>query len=358
MDLISGSDNVVKPFISLTDLNLTSKDDLNTYNQLLQLEFQRVNLKEQTLDQKEKRFKNKIDKMKANKSWNSELEQIAKELGEEAAAYAWMHMRAAHNCYQIGLAFSVAEIVLSTLVGGAILSTITETLDTLWFKIICSFIVWCVAVITGVQQNLDYSGLSTKHKTFAGDFSSLHYAIKEELCLYRRKRHEARNFIKSNTLLYNSLVTGSPDISDHIKSDYKKICGKNITIPASVDNKVGIITIKKESTDSDKREQEKNTECVLPNIKIDTQKNTECVLPNIQIDTLKKSNNPESDDLFRYRSSELLNKKIVPMNIAKENTNLDVSSDSYSTESDNFIINIDEYNRQKQNFEVDRFMDI
>ena len=62
MELLSGSDNNIKSFISLTDLNLTSKDDLNTYNKLLQLECQRVNLKEQSLEHKEKRFKNKMEK--------------------------------------------------------------------------------------------------------------------------------------------------------------------------------------------------------------------------------------------------------------------------------------------------------
>ncbi len=261
-----------------------NKCDIIRFNNLLVVEHNRLKLKELALTVQEQKLRSKIGKIKANKSWNAQLEQMAKDLGEEAAAYKWMHEKSGRNCYKLGLAFTIIEMIIGTLVGGGVMGTVSNYLNQLWFKILCGVIVWLVAVMTGIQENLNYNGKSIEHRKASSNFSSLYHSIKEELSKYRRKRQDAHSFIKSNTLLYDSLVSAGPEISDRVMKEYLSTTrGSNIAVPIVVGDQIHEIEIKHDESVSD------------------------------------KENNSTSfnDSIFRFRSSNLMPGKLMPGTIKK-----------------------------------------
>lgn len=332
-----------------------AKLEIPLQNDLLRRQ-QHLNLKQKELDFQEKKIKRIKDKIKANKSWNSQIELMAKELGEQAAAYNWMHEKSAHNCYLLGLAFTVTEIILSTLVGGGVMSTISDSLDYLWVKIICGVIVWAVAIITGIQENLNYSGQSIEHKKAACNFANLYHTTKEELSKYRKNRPKADTFIKSNHMLFDCLVSAGPEISDHVMKQYlAKAQGSGASIPSIVSNRVDEIEIKHDDSFSERGAPTPGSNQGHTDRNIF--KNT---LPGIG--TVKKSPSVGWDNTknnFKFSNPIKKEKKIIADAIIIDmNNTMDSDADSYtediSSESESDSCEETTFDFEKLRFELDR----
>lgn len=186
----------------------------------------------------------KAEMMKLNNGWNDKNEQIIISIGENSASYKWMHEKCASHHKFVDKFMSILLIVLTA---GLSAETIVPyngpcspdfTLD-----IIKRIIIYIVTVLSVLQTFFKSEEVSEKHLSAAGAFSILYHDIQQKMCMFRRDRINATNYVSECLKQYDSLVINNPDINSRVLGLFKKTFNNNgIASPDNIIQKIEIIT--------------------------------------------------------------------------------------------------------------------
>lgn len=189
----------------------------------------------------------KADIIHINNGWNDRNEQIIISIGENAAAYKWMHEKSANYHKVIHNITSIVLITLSTALSAETLIPNDSTNVSL--NIIRQFMVYFVTVISIIQNFLKSQETSEKHSAAAEAFSALYHDIQQQMCRFRRDRLRATKYVSDSLKRYDSLIITNPTINSIILHSFKNTFkNTNISVPDIADRiqKIEIITEKQQ----------------------------------------------------------------------------------------------------------------
>jgi hypothetical protein len=237
----------------------------------------------------------KLDLLVINNGWNDKNETLIVSIGENAAAYKWMHERSNSQFSYYDKSLSVIIIIFNTiLTTQTFITTESEIID-----ISKKIFIYIVTLLAVVNNFLKYKELSINHLNAIGDFSELYHDIQQQMCMYRKDRDNASRYIKSIIKTYDSLIVSCPDIPDSILSEFKKKFKNSDIEMADISDKIQKIEIITQPINVYNDENNKSE--VLPketfiknSLKIDGDL-TESDIPSISIMMKKKALNATSD---------------------------------------------------------------
>lgn len=163
---------------------------------------------------------NKIEKMELFNGWNDKNEKIIITIGENSASYKWMHEQSARNYNNINKILNIIMIILSTSLSAETLFTQNELL---YINILRRILVYIMTILSVIQNFLKYEKLASSHINSALKFATLYHSIQQEMCMYRRKRKKATEYVNDIIKQYDSLVLNSPVINNMVLDHFKKI---------------------------------------------------------------------------------------------------------------------------------------
>ena len=244
----------------------------------------------------------KLDLLVINNGWNDKNETLIVSIGENAAAYKWMHERSNSKYSAYDNFLSIIIIIFNTILTTQTFITIESELIVISKKIF----IYIVTLLAVINNFLKYKELSINHLNAIGEFSELYHDIQQQMCMYRKDRDNASRYIKSVIKTYDSLIVSCPDISDSILNEFKKkFKNSEIEMPDISDKiqKIEIITqpsnvfnMASSNIDSNKiNDMDLPKETFIQNsLKIDGDL-TEKDLPSISMLMKKKALNATSD---------------------------------------------------------------
>lgn len=192
-------------------------------------------------------IQHKLDIMSVNNCWNDKNERIVISIGENAAAYKWMHERTATYYKSASQTLSIIQIILSTSLSA---ETIVPTnSDSVSIDVLRRVLIYIITVISVVQNFLKYEELSERHSSAANAFSQLYHEIQEQMCMYRRHRHNATKYVSIVLKQYDSLVITGPTVDRWVINKFKstfKDTGIEMPDVADKIQRIEIITEPKE----------------------------------------------------------------------------------------------------------------
>ena len=248
----------------------------------------------------------KLDLLVLNNGWNDKNETLIVSIGENAAAYKWMHEKSnsKYSCYDKLL--SLIIIIFNTILTTQTFITIESDIINISKKIF----IYIVTLLAVVNNFLEYKELTINHLNAIKEFSELYHDIQQQMCMYRKDRDNASRYIKSIIKTYDSLIVSCPDIPDSILNDFKKKFKNSDIEMAEISDKIQkiqIITQPPHLLPNEKNNEQKETlpkETFIKNsLKIDGDL-TENDIPSISIMMKKKALDAtvdyEYNRLFRH----------------------------------------------------------
>lgn len=184
----------------------------------------------------------KMDLILLNNGWNDKNERIVISIGENAASYKWMHEKSAVYYKTIHKILSIITIVFTTALSA---ETILNNNDEYIVKIFQQIVTYIVTLLSVLQNFLKYEQLTEQHSNSANSFSQLYHEIQQQMCMYRRNRINATNYVSETLKSYDSLIVNGPNIPNRIVSQFKQTFrNTDISVPDIADRiqKIEIIS--------------------------------------------------------------------------------------------------------------------
>jgi len=176
----------------------------------------------------------KSELMEINNGWNDKNERLIISIGENAASYKWMHERCGDHYRIIQKIMSIILIIFNTGLSAETFIFIDNT--NYYVVILRNVFIYIVTIISVLQNFLKYEQLNEKHLTYASNFNKLYHDIQKQMCLYRRDRINATNYVSDILKKYDSFIVNGPNITQNIISKFKKTFkDSNITLPDIAD---------------------------------------------------------------------------------------------------------------------------
>lgn len=192
-------------------------------------------------ESKNDELQNKLDIMVLTRGWNNRNEQIVISIGENAASYKWMHEKSASYYKIISKCINIVMIVLSTALSAE--TIIKNDTTNVAISIVRQTITYVLTLFTVLNSFLRYEKLSEQHLSAALSFSHLYHDIQQQMCMYRRHRQTATEYVGNILKQYDNLVVSSPDINQHVVRQFKNTFKNEVTVPDIADRLQKIETI-------------------------------------------------------------------------------------------------------------------
>ncbi len=185
----------------------------------------------------------KMDVMMLTNGWNDKNERIVISIGENAASYKWMHEKSAAYYKLINQILTVIMIIFST---GLSAETIIPSSDTsLAISILRRIFTYIITLVSVLQSFLKYEKLAERHLSSAVSFGRLYHDIQQQMCMYRRDRHNATMYVTDALKQYDTLIVNGPQISQQTIKKFKDTFkNADISVPDIADRiqKIEIIS--------------------------------------------------------------------------------------------------------------------
>lgn len=179
-------------------------------------------------------LEHKITIMNINNGWNDKNENIVISIGENSASYKWMHEKCSTYYSMVNRVLGIVMIVFSTGLSAESIIPKNSTNDSM--EILRRVFTYIVTFLSVLQNFLKYEQLSEKHHTISNAYSQLYHNIQQQMCMYRRDRHNATIYVSDILKQYDSLVVKGPSLENVIIKRFKSIFkDSNISIPDIVD---------------------------------------------------------------------------------------------------------------------------
>lgn len=185
----------------------------------------------------------KVDLIVLNNGWNDKNERIIISIGENAASYKWMHERSATYYKTINRVLGIIMILFST--GLSAETILPDDTNNAVLNILRRIFTYIITFISVLQNFLKYEQLSEQHMSCASEFGQLYHAIQQQMCMYRRNRTNATEYVGDILKKYDSLVVNGPDVNNFVVSKFKEVFkNSDISIPDIADRiqKIEIIS--------------------------------------------------------------------------------------------------------------------
>lgn len=129
------------------------------------------------------------------------------------------HIRSAAMMNQRNRAIGIPVVILSTIVGTTVFSTLDSNPET-WVKILVGFFSIAAAVLAGLQTFLGFSEKEEKHKAASQKYGSLRREIEEYMVLPQNDEISLEEFTTSIRTRWDAIDIDSPALSQKL---YDKI---------------------------------------------------------------------------------------------------------------------------------------
>jgi hypothetical protein len=185
----------------------------------------------------------KADLMLLTNGWNDKNEVIVISTGEGSASYKWMHEKSAAFYKSVNQALSILLIMVSTVLSAETIIPSDES--NLALSIIRSILIYIVTVVSVIMSFLKYEKLSEQHLVSATAYGQLYHDIQQQMCMYRRDRHNATKYVSDVLKQYDTLTVNGPSISQRVIKQFKNAFkNANISVPGIADRiqKIEVIT--------------------------------------------------------------------------------------------------------------------
>jgi hypothetical protein len=177
-------------------------------------------------------IEDKLDAMARNNSWNDNNERIVVSIGENAASYKWMHEKCAstytfyHKTLNLSLTLLNAGLSAQTL--------ITENPEAV--QLASRVFIYIVTILSVLLNFLKYQDLAAQHMHAAQAYSEMYHEIQQQMCLYRKDRRNAVEYIQEVLKEYDHLAVSGPQIMQSVLSNFKKtFANADISVPHIAD---------------------------------------------------------------------------------------------------------------------------
>lgn len=183
----------------------------------------------------------KLDLLILNNGWNDKNEILIVSIGENAAAYKWMHEKSNSKYLFYNKLLSITIIIFNTVLT-------TQTFIPNENEIIAiskKIFIYIVTLLSVVNNFLKYEELAANHLNAIKQFSEMYHDIQQQMCMYRKDRENASQYIKKVIKNYDTLIVTSPDINSSVLNEFKKkFKNSDISMPDIADKiqKIEIIT--------------------------------------------------------------------------------------------------------------------
>lgn len=164
----------------------------------------------------------KLETLLVNNAWNEKNEKLIAKLGQDAAAYKWMHIKSASIKIGFDRFLGMLLVVLNGILTAQSAFSVKTNYNTEEPKYIKS-IIYIVTLISIINNFLGYQSSATSHKHFGNELGQIVHDIQATMCLYKKDRPNAIKFIQSKMKRYDTLLESSPEIPWIIKFNFKRI---------------------------------------------------------------------------------------------------------------------------------------
>lgn len=243
-------DNVLNNIIdeisySNSDDQMDKFDNIELNNNDINLNDNDINIIEESNFQNptENSLLNKLDLMTLNNGWNDKNEKIVISIGENASSYKWMHEKSASMYKLIHKIFSIVLILFST--GLSAESIIPDDQSNVAISVLRRIFTYIITVLSILQNFLKMEQLSEQHMSAATRYSELYHDIQKQMCMFRKDRNNAIQYLSNVLKRYDSLVVAGPNIDSIVLNQFKTTFkNAEISIPDIADRiqKIEIIT--------------------------------------------------------------------------------------------------------------------
>lgn len=210
-------------------------DDNSEYSPPIKLHTNEIQLSESEENLEGTQLGHKVEIMDINNGWNDKNERIVISIGENAASYKWMHEKSASIFRVWQKILSVILIVFSTGLS-AETTLLPDDSSQQYVVVLRKTFTYIVTILSVLLNFLKFESLSEKHVTNASEFGRLYHDIQQQMCLYRRDRKNATNYITKVLKKYDSLIVNGPSMAINVINNFKKTFrDSNIAVPDIAD---------------------------------------------------------------------------------------------------------------------------
>ena len=170
------------------------------------------------------------------KKWTENIENILLEQQKNCAAYKWMHERDSMILKKRSKYMSITTIsivsfsaTISTLINNIKGQNINNEVYITIINIVYPIFLYISAVLSALQQFLEYEKEADKHRTTSIKYTALYNNIKRVLSLDPDERQNVNNYFTWVNKEYDSIFNGSPDIISSSLEEFDKKFGIFIT---------------------------------------------------------------------------------------------------------------------------------
>ena len=172
--------------------------------------------------------------MLLNNGWNNRNEKILTTLGENAAAYKWMHEKSYSLYNFLHKCISLITLILSTSLSA---ESVIPDQDSSGIKVYRQVSIYIVTFISVLQNFLKLEKTATNHANQSAKYSEFYHDIQQKFSVYRRDRGNAQEYLGKMMKLYDDYNTNGPKIDSLVIGRFKKAFkDKKVSIPVIADN--------------------------------------------------------------------------------------------------------------------------
>lgn len=167
-------------------------------------------------------------------TWNPNIEQNVKEIGEKSKGYKIMHIQESRNISQLYRRLMYAGIALGPLAGilsgiGAILNPSDGPVE---FPIAAACAGFISGIVVAITKYGKFEEKSSHHKIAASKYTGLESNVRRQLVLCRADRINAVQYLEYVGSNFDELFLASPLVSKSIYDEYVTVAKENgIVIP-------------------------------------------------------------------------------------------------------------------------------
>lgn len=162
----------------------------------------------------------KLDILYFNNGWNDNNETLIVNIGENAAAFKYMHEKSCNKYLLFDKSLKIGLAILSVIISA---DSFINFFHSEIFDILIKIVSFILTIISIIYNFIDYAEISTKHSHSSSEFGLLYHDIRNIMCLYRRDRPNAVKYIQHCMKHYDHLEINGPSIPKYILKKSKKI---------------------------------------------------------------------------------------------------------------------------------------
>lgn len=160
------------------------------------------------------------------KKWSENIEEILIQQQNKCAAYKWLHEADCNILSKRNKFLSITTIMIVSF--SATVSTITADIGNkeskliMYIQIIYPIFLYLSAIISSLQQFLNYEKEAEKHRTSSIRYTALYNNIKRMLTLEPEQRQHVYNYFTWVNKEYDNIFTSSPSILSSTVNIFEK----------------------------------------------------------------------------------------------------------------------------------------